>query len=250
MTEPRNTDDPRDFDAFLDGALSEPERQAWEERLDSDPNLRAEQGLQADIDQALGNLFSAAEPSAEHLEQVASIAVRQLAAEVPARRHTRVWLAAAALLAGVSLAWWLNSGGFERGAPHFQPLPLAQIYQAAIDSGYEPYYECRDDDRFAAVFERRQGQSLQLRPLPEGTRMLGLSYPGGLSRDTTAMLCKVGDHPVMVFVDRQQSDRDAAGALDPDSDVRIFRQQRDGLVYYEVSRLDAPQVTEYLGPAR
>jgi hypothetical protein len=78
--------------------------------------------------------------------------------------------------------------------------------------------------------------------------MLGLSYPGGLSRDTTAMLSEVEGEPVMVFVDRASADF-AGAAMDADPALNVFRDERDGLVFYEVTPLDSPQMTALLRAA-
>ena len=247
MTDPAKPDDPREFDAFLDGTLGEHELQAWTERVEGDTELRAEQRQQAEIDKALRRLFPVAEPSAAHLEEVESTA--RAASAFPSHGGVRIWLAAAALLAAVSLVGWWNFYRDQRSTPHFQPQPLARIFNETVRDGFQPYYECRDDERFAAIFWRRQGQALQLASMPDGTRMLGLSYPGGLSRETTAMLCRVDEEPVMVFVDRLQADWAGASQVDANSPFRVYREERDGLVFYEVSRLDVPRVTEYLSPA-
>jgi hypothetical protein len=77
--------------------------------------------------------------------------------------------------------------------------------------------------------------------------MLGLSYPGGLSRDTTAMLCKVDGKPVMVFVDRPSKDQPLA-VEHADAKTHVFRQERDGLVFYEVTPLDGPKVAGAMVP--
>jgi hypothetical protein len=154
-------------------------------------------------------------------------------------------LAAAASIAGIVAV--LNLGDGQRQAPYFAPVPVARLYHEAVSNGFEPYYECRDDERFAAVFARRQGIPLRLNPMPAGSRMLGLSYPGGLSRHTTAMLCEVDGEPVMVFVDRQDADLPTASRRDEDlQDVNVFRVVRDGLVFYEVSPFPGARAVEFL----
>lgn len=80
--------------------------------------------------------------------------------------------------------------------------------------------------------------------------MLGLSYPGGLSRDTTAMLCMVDESPVMVFVDRAAADSELAAQVASDSEINVFRSERDGLVMYEVSELETPRAMEFLDVGR
>ena len=78
--------------------------------------------------------------------------------------------------------------------------------------------------------------------------MLGLSYVGGLSPDTTAMLGQVDGKRVMVFVDRAGADRPEA-IVSSDGKLRVFRQARDELVFYEVTPLERPRMIEFLAPA-
>jgi hypothetical protein len=59
------------------------------------------------------------------------------------------------------------------------------------------------------------------------------------------MLCRVEGQPVMVLVDRVEADRpDATQSCDPS--LRVFREERDGLVFYEITPLDSPRVMEHL----
>ncbi len=77
--------------------------------------------------------------------------------------------------------------------------------------------------------------------------MLGLSYPGGLSRNTTAMLCEVDEQPVMVFVDRLGKDEEVADRQAvPSIEWNVFRSVRDGLVFYEVLPFEVLRVAKYL----
>ena len=77
--------------------------------------------------------------------------------------------------------------------------------------------------------------------------MLGLSYPGGLSRNTTAMLCEVDGEPVMVFVDRQEADLESASRQDDGSPaVNVIRFRKNGLVFYEVTPFSEARAAQYL----
>ncbi len=152
----------------------------------------------------------------------------------------RLGWAAAGLAAAAAIAWLVVANPFGRTRtdnPNFAARPLADLYRETVANGFEPAYQCEEADRFADTFARRQGAALKLLKLPVGMRMLGLAYPGGLSPDTTAMLCLVDGQRVMVFVDRADVDRSLAQSHS-DEKLRIFRHERDGLVFYEVTPLD------------
>ena len=261
MSSPDSQFDPQ-LEAYLDGALSDAEREAFVRRLREDEALRGAVDLQERIDAALMRTFvgeaAAADQFAAGLRQdllrqettiatQPAVAVAERSAPRAALASRRTLLAgllatAAALAAVFAGRDWLS--GDRR--PAFTPLPLAAIYRDAVKEGFEPYYECHDPQRFADTFARRQGTALKLLPMAAGSRMLGLSYLGGLSRDTTAMLCLVDDKPVLVFVDQQQAD--AALAESQRGDLHIFRKQDRGLVYYEVTPYAEERVLKSLVP--
>jgi anti-sigma factor RsiW len=262
------------LEAYLDGLLDAAQRQAFAEALRTDPQLRRQVELQARIDGALERLFHVEAPTREQIAAalVAAVPTRAsvLAASPPlptsasspaiapapkagARRgHARWYWGAAGLAAAAAMAWVIASltGGEPReNQPQFVARPLAAIYKSAVAAGFEPSYDCREPERFAATFSRRQGQPLRLLAMPAGMAMLGVAYTGGLSRDTTAMLCRVDGKPVMAFVDRAGADRADAAVVDPNDALHVFRQERDGLVYYEVTPFDEPRVISLFAPA-
>ncbi|QEG37214.1 anti-sigma factor family protein [Bythopirellula goksoeyrii] len=237
------------FEAFLDGTLPEAEREEILEHLNDD--RRAEVETQRKIDAALRKVFPVVTaPDDLSLVFESDESVAESHGSLPRRPLLAGGLAAAAVLIGIALTFWAFNAG--KPAPFFKPIPLAQIYRETLQNGFHPYYECHDDQRFADIFAARQGMDMHLEPMPEGTRMLGLSYPGGLSRDTTAMLCMVDESPVMVFVDRAASDSEIAAKVARDSEIQVFRSEREGLVFYEVSELDEPRAMQYMaiGPPR
>lgn len=222
------------------------------ESADRSAAMKRQLELQERIDMRLAQLFECKPPSAELV--VAMLADSRQATAVRAateRTHSpRVWRAAAGLAVAAAIAWLaftisIRPGRFD--APEFAAEPLTDIYRAAVADGFEPYYECREADRFADTFARRQGKSLQLLPMPLGASMLGLSYPGGLSRDTTAMLCRVDHQPVIVFVDRAEADQ-AIAMAGADATLRVFREERAGLVFYEVTPFAEPRMMKQLAP--
>ena len=244
--------DPSTFDdrleAYLDGVMADAERAEFEVELNQNPQLGAEVALQAQVDSALARAFPEATATTQHLaalEKHWEGAARE-AESLPleTRWPWIVGILSTAAAACLSFAFW-SPGMGSRIEPHFEPTPLAQVYAETVNSGFEPYYECRDEERFGKHLPCAQGVGLRLTKLPIGSIMKGLSYPGGLSRETTAMLCEVKGIPVMVFVDRQEKDLPQA-AKNSDPQVNVFRAEHDGLVFYEVTPLSKPTMTEHL----
>lgn len=258
------TDEPKptteaEVDAYLDGLMQPEEKEAFEARLRAHPEVRRELQLQAEVDTSLKRLFPLAQvPESQLIELKKSITLAMqtetgsqssslevLPRHSLSRRVQAALVGLAAVLAWILVVW--QEGNNSTNSIFFEAKPVASVYQEVLDSGFEPYYECHEEDRFAATFLRRQGQALRLTELPAGSRMLGLSYPGGLSRDTTAMLCRVDEQPIMVFVDRLESDSPLAKENDS-SAINVFREARDGLVLYEVTPFDEPRMIEHLVP--
>jgi hypothetical protein len=234
------------LDAYLDDALKGRERAEFERRLAQHLNLQRSVAKQRQIDDSLRRLFAVGAPDVAAIAAKLTDASPSEAAKLPLPRSKWAWAAivtAAAVLSGILASAWTQTP--ERIKAHFEARPLAELYAAAVADGFEPYYDCREPGRFSEIFARRLGQPLRLLPLPKNVRMLGLSYPGGLSPDTTAMLCRVEERPVMVFVDRAPADN-ALAAANHDRTTNVFREERDGLVFYEITPLNHPLVTRFL----
>jgi hypothetical protein len=239
------------FEDYLDGLLDGAQRAAAERVITGDSARRLEAHLQSRIDASLTRLFRVEAPSEQVAAAAIAAAAPPVAGKLPFVRSTRWgWIAAAGAAAAAAIAWMLVGNPFgqrESRELAFAVRPLPDLYREALANGFEPAYNCSQAERFADTFDERQGHPLKLLKLPDGVRMLGLAYPGGLSRDTTAMLCRVDGKPVMVFVDRESADN-AEAQKHCDKSVHMFRVERDGLVFYEVTPLEGPRVIEYLAP--
>lgn len=238
-----------DFDAYLDGLVPEDQQADWTRRLERDPSLQCDAALQRRVDETLRAKFPAAAPSPEHLAQVARLQHAAAGGPAPRRYRRGALLAAAVLVVAVGMALLAGDRTVPHQTPFFEPTPLAEVYRTAVASGFQPYYECREPERLTAIFLQRLATRLHLLPMPPGSRMLGLSYPGGLSRDTTAMLCRVDGAPVLVAVDRRQADRkQPAPGVYEGQPLHLHRAERDGLVFYEISPFAQPRAMQYLVP--
>lgn len=228
------------FEAYLDGTLDKALRAEVERRIAASPELQAEVEMQRQIDQLLRQKFSA--PS-----EIPPLPRTTDATLPPPRSFWRSRRGVSLLVAAACVGWllfvWQLVPRGKKQAP-FEPQPLAMLYDQAVQSGFEPYWEC-PPERFTATFQQRQQAPLQMAEMPEDRRMLGLAYPGGLSRDTTAILCRVDDQPVMVFVDRLANDR-TVSEDDRWPEVHIHRKMLGPLVLYEVSEFDQPQMLNFL----
>jgi hypothetical protein len=138
-----------------------------------------------------------------------------------------VSLAASVLVAvGGSRLLWRSSDGLV-----FQRKPLEAIYGDLVARGFQPYYLCDDPKRFQETIQHRHGYSLALSD--RGNRlMLGISYPGGWTSETTAILFRLDGNPVLVFVDSQPFLNDET-VTDANLNIRVKKLR--GMFLVEVS---------------
>ena len=239
------------LERYLDGLMSGQE--AKEFRSTVDPKvLEQEEALQSKLDDSLKRMFAfepldtekvAYQASQEHPTANDKATLKTPTQSVDRRHWMKIAIAASMLVAASLGVWYLNSGNGI--GPVDNPRSVAMIYQETVARGFDPYYYCEDDERFADTFKFRHGQPLVLNE-PEGTRMLGLSYTGGISRNTTAILCEVGDDQVMVFVDVVGHGDLATARVNDDPDLNVFVEEKNGLVFCEVTPQDAPSMMEHL----
>jgi len=201
--------------------------------------------LQKKIDASLRRNFPV-EPIKEslHREKMDALVARS---RLPERRRmaVRVMVLAASVLLLASLTF-LPLNRRDSSVVIFTPVPLAELYQSSLDRGFKPYYDCSDPVRFAAQFEKQQGVPLRLAEMPEHKKMVGIAFMGGVSRTTTAMLGRVNDEPVLVFVDKLSSDSERMlSQVGKSGQYHISRSTKEGLVFYEISEFEDAQLLEY-----
>ena len=241
------------LDLFLDGMLSGEARTAFL-RTHDPTELAKDQAVQNEIDASLRSLYQFEPFDSAQEQELARQAFRGAPAEKVSRASQRPHAPAkssrplvAAVLAASLLAitasglWWMNQGSND---PVFVNRPVASLYQETVKTGFRPYYNCEDDQRFSDTFKFRHGIALKLAEMPEGTRMLGLSYLGGMSRGSTAMLGEVDGEKVIVFVDNAGSGKvDVSAPVG--SGLNVFIEERDGLTFAEVTPLGSPKLIEF-----
>ncbi|MEZ6120316.1 MAG: hypothetical protein R3C28_27605 [Pirellulaceae bacterium] len=254
---PRN--DPNDqLERFLDDLLSPAEREAASKGWANHPEIAAEIELQQQLDQRLREALAPPDISQDQVEQW--LAADPLCHDVspsgdvqPAARskpsnhpNRRRWIVFTSLATTVLLMlglWFVD--GKRHIRPHFEPRSLTAIYAETVEQGFRPYYFCDDAERFALTFAKRQQTPLELAEMPADRHMVGLSYPGGLSRNTTAILCYVQEQPVVVFVDGKEFDTDVASS-GQQPELFLHRKTLGNLVVYEVGPFSSSQCLDFL----
>lgn len=201
--------------------------------------------LQKKIDASLGRLFPV-EPIKEsvHRQRVETLVSKS---KVPERRKlaVQVLVLAASLLLLASLVF-LQLNQRDSSEIAFERKPLAKLYQVSLDRGFKPYYVCDDPERFASQFEKQVGVPLRLAEMPVHKQMVGIDFLGGVSRITTAMLGRVNDEPVLVFVDKESNDDEQMRSqVGKNGDYYVSRATKEGLVFYEISGFEDGQLIEY-----
>jgi len=212
--------------------------------------------LQKKIDDSLSRLFPV-EPTQEaaHRKKMETLisdskSDSKSKSKLPERRRmaVRVCVLAASLMLLATMVFWQN--GKDDQVAVFKRQPLVVLFEEAVDRGFQPYYVCNEPARFAEEFRRRLGVPLRLSEMPEHKKMVGIAVSGGVSRKTTAMLGKVNDEPVLVFVDNLSKDdeqmRSQVGKqTGKNGEYHVSRTEKDGLVYYEISSIEGAQLIEF-----
>jgi hypothetical protein len=258
---PTNPSDAELMEMFIDGLMSDAEAEQFLANTSDPQEALRQREFQNQIDEALCRSFKfdaidedvltqkitgdllLDSPAPSTVESHKTTSRRKLAA-VQGTPWFKAALAASLLLA-IGFGAWMG-GGSRPTEIGFTPRALAMVYQETKSRGFRPYYNCNDDEkRFADTFQARHGQRLALSSMPEGTRMLGLSYPGGISRNTTAMLGEVDGRSVMVFVDDANHRDQAIVSVEQDSNLNVFRVEKNGLIFCEVTPLSAPRLIQH-----
>lgn len=247
---PSNYDEDQ-MERFLDGLMTEEEAADFTASVPA-AELEALLAMEEQLSQSLAKLTSISTLDQGEIERefvsshpaVVGRPTSDLPRSSSRRRWVQIALVACLLIAvGIPVLWNLNNGPV---GVHFEQRPLAQLYQETVDRGFRPNYNCEEPQRFADTFERNHGKPLALDDLPDGSKMLGLSTLGGISRSTVAMLCSVNGENVIVFVDRAgKADLETPKRLDNGSNVNIFVEEKNGLVFLEVTPLESARMIEH-----
>ncbi len=215
------------IDAFLRGEMTPADRGAFEREMLKDPALRAEVELERRIDERLRAIYA---PPA-----MATVPAR---VRVPtARPWTRIAMGMAAAIALVAAGVYFTvlrvpgPGGTR-----------ADVILASMErNGFEPVWECKDDEEFRRYTQEKFGQAFTVAQ-DANVRVVGWHYcTGVLSDDAGVMLVELGGSDrAIVVVDRRANDRRVE--VDAASGARVHRLRVGDAVLYEVSKRAEPAV--------
>ncbi len=232
---------PTDIEEFLDQKIDTPGNVPHVPK-----ELADEVQLQAAIDSSLTRLFGTDKVLTSLLPED-EVAVRETStAATSSTKLGKLFAIAASLAVVAGLCWMLIAGGNSSGGIYFAQQPLTRVYCQLNDSGFTPTYPCEDNNRMAIEFDHKLGVGLQLAPLPADRQMLGLAYPGGISRETIAMLARSRGQNVLVFVDRSKTvlDEKLAEIDQLSASLKVFKKEQFGLMFYEVTPLAEPTMID------
>lgn len=236
------------LDAYFDNRLSAAERVAFEQRIEREPALRRAVHAQRQIDAALQRVYRAPNAEAVLARARAQAALRPVGTP---RIIKLAWAVGAigAAAALVMFAVYTNVFDLRPSRPKVVDPDayrrLENIYDAQVAAGFRPNWECREPEQFKSTFRNDLGQGLAFAMIPTDASVWGIGYAETLmSVNTKLILVKLGDTPILVFVDRRSADREMV--LPPGRGLNLFRRELGGLVLYEVSPLPEAKVLPLL----
>ncbi len=244
MTESSRPQPEHTLEAYLDGLLEGPDREAFERRIEEQPDLQAAVRQHRAVDSALKRVIGP--PPVARLDPAGDAAGPARAPATGGWRLAVKRLAVAAALAGGVFGAWQIYSVLSPDAGGYQPMAwrsLETVYRNEIESGFEPSWVCENDEEFRQSFSKSHGQPLLLAQLPDRVSALGLAYCNSITLKTTYLLATVEGEPVIVFVDRR--DRDPGQTLSPGSDLHLYSRHVGSLVLYELSPLDQPRLLDH-----
>jgi hypothetical protein len=245
-----NSEESKDnlLDRYLDRLLSEQETAEFLQGVDPDQLKQTEQ-LQSRIDSSLRRMLSGLEVDQQQVEERFLLSgdgklsgSKTVVSTGMPNSHLMKTALAAMLLVAASLAIWFNLQP-RTVEPIVAYRPLTEVYAEKL-LDFRPYYVCDDDKRFAETFANKLGIALALGDLPPDRKMTGLSYLGGISRDTVAMLCEVQGEEVIVFVDHEDADGIEVAIKSTNPDLNVFVKRKFGLVFVEVTPLPSTMMID------
>lgn len=232
------------LEAYLDGRLEGGELARFEMALASDPSLITRLEAARRIDQSLRRLAPALPIELPEALPSAPKPAPSIAGKI---RRTYLVIAAAAAIILAAGIWYLVA---KPPAPIDKPrlatpTTATGFYLQLASHGYKPAWRCNTDAEFVDFLDKRFGDAFLVRSSPT-LAVIGWAYAERtVGEATAALLTKVGDDKVMLFVDTLGDDH-APPPPEPATGLRIFRAEVGKLVVYEISPRSEPSVLPML----
>jgi hypothetical protein len=225
-----------DLDRWLDGRMDSTEGAAFERARAGDATLAREVELQARIDASLKRMF--APPASASRLRVASRAREDRAGAV-------AWIAAAALIAGVSLlgTWLFGSDSLPRAkstgsalyALALRTRPELDVVACNAEAPLSPRNDaCALESSPRVALDPTARDVRRLEPAPSPTAVV-------LAFDAL-------EPPSVVWIERRE--KDPRPRFDANDRCRAFRREIGPFVVYEISPASEPRTFGYFSLAR
>ncbi len=233
------------LEAYLDGSMTPDESAAFRRELEQDGSLQRELAEARAVEESLKRVF---DPPAK--------------TECPTRppRFLRLSGRMVAGVMAVAAVVFITAviGIYISGAPTRPSLTAPVVpqwtpdrfYAVFEDEGFEPDWECEDNEHFRTYTKELFGESIEPCQAPFGLQYIGWSYlPSGvraMTMGTQVLFASYEGENIVVLIDLAEHARELPASENPD--LKVFRREVGGLVMYEITPLDEPVAMEALQP--
>lgn len=250
------------IDAYLDGAMSDQERAAFEARAQSDEAVARELALQRAADESLRRQFRPpAVPmnlptrAVQDTGEVAGRIDRTSGgagggggagagdgADRPRRRVISTPLAAAALILLAVVVGYFAMNGLPFGGGGGSHATAQAVYKQVVDGGFKPQWVCESDEQFAQYTKDRFGAPWQV-DQDKGVTLVGWRYSADLlGPDESLLLATKDGQKIVVVADAAANARRVRGG----DGLKVHTRETNGLVMYEISPLDDAVIINHI----
>jgi hypothetical protein len=219
------------------------ELESVEQRAGVDSALREQINAQHRIDASLKKSFAAPADLRITPPSESSQPLQNPTGRTGTGWGLRTWLGIAAALLIASLAslnFWLNR------APQVPLVEPDAAYTRIVQQGFMPYKVCADDAEFRQYTHDELGEALTFTPNPRVTLVGWVNTADVFSEKTDALLARVDEKQVIVFMDRAKYERALPRSC---GDLHVYAARVGKVTLIEVSPLDGPVVIPGLAVA-
>jgi len=236
------------LEEYFDGRLSGGELAEFESVIAESVEVRAHVEAQRELDARLKQAFAYDEVRAAAGLQ--SAMDRDVPAAIPISRGGSMlgrmkWYAAAAVVALAAVIGFRTYVNLT-SPPSVNLIGPEEVYAKMQARQFEPEFVCTTDEEFARTVKEKFGQPLLVAATPE-IQLVGWGYGNAyagriVGENTLVLITKVGETPVLMFMDKASNDRSIDAPAE--SGLKVFRRKVGSMVLYEVTPLDEPKLLE------